>query len=365
MLNLASAPSRTEKYYHNHPAEAFEEGFIGKGKVRRHGEHYYHRSHFFLPAATSIIIRLLRRYFNVLDSEQDVPPDHRYRQTKWEFAETAIGIFDDIRRQITMGEHLEGGSDYFCPIPWVVVGPGNGRYGRNNFPNGLREIFDYYAPFMEQGGFNCVSIDRPECILKGRDKLQILCDIYRHSANFILTCAILFLFDLIIHGGPDCLDFQSAFTNDNRISIPEDTEAWVIARQAIFGLEDRDINVYTGQTGWLQNRKSQRIVRQQHHNNLSQLHYRNNVRLYSSHWEVIVEDVDTESGDALLSGETVREYRSLKPKPTTKPYYTTPQSGIPEEDEDIEEPKNPYQDLPKKEMTGMEYGDAIRKMYHL
>ncbi len=363
MLSPASAPSRTEKYYHKHPDEAFAEGFVGQGKMRRHGDHYYRRSHFFLPAKASGIIKFLKKYFSALDGEQNnVPNKYRYRQAKWEFAETAISIFDDIRRHISLGQQLVGGSDYFCGVPWVIVGPTMDRLCRHNFSGGVRDIFDHYAPFMQQGGFNCVSIDRPKHISEGTDKLRFLHNIYHTSTNFILTCAILFLFDLVIHGGPDCVDFRSAFTNDSRIGIGEDIAAWTIARQAVLGSDDKDIDVFTGQTGWLYNRKSG--VRQRYHN-LPQPHYRNNGHSFATYWEVTAKDVEIESGDILLSGEKVREYRSIKSRPAIRPYLITPQSDMPEEEEDIEEPMNPYQNWQGGEITGMEYGAAIAEMYHL
>ncbi len=363
MLNTVSDTSRTEKYYRDHPAEAFEQGFVGSGKVRRHGKHYYHRAYFFAPSATSMIIRLLTKYFSALDTQQNIPANYCYRNTKWEFAETAIGIFDDIRKRISVGEHLEVSSDYICPIPWAVIGPGKGRYGQNNFPNGLQDIFNHYTPFMEKGGFNCVSIDRPRRIWNGVDKLQTLINIYhQRSANFIFTCSILFLFDLVLHGGSDCKDFRSAFTNDNRIGVVEDMDSWANARESVFGIDDKNIDVYTGQTGWLRYRKSQRNARRQCHN-LSNSYSRNNMRLYESHWEVVVEDVNTDSGDVLLYGEKVREHRSIKSNEVIKPYYTTHQSGVPKED--IEEPKNPYQDWSNKEMNGEDYAEVIREMFRL
>jgi len=353
-----------EVNYYKQPALAFRTGYVARIGKRRHGHAYYWRYHFFLPRTTAPVLRLLKRYFYHLDTEQKIPPEHRRRQTKWECFETAIDVLHEVRKASMGGissTPLQMGSDYLCPLPWAVIGykAREARSSQHYFTS-VTDVFERYDSLMWAGGYNTVAVDRPLGHEKGIDKLRVLLNTYQQTANYVLATALFLLHDLVLNGGPDCSDFIQAFSNDRRGAIDED--AWTIARQAVIGCERKNIDVFTGQLGTLRSRKSGRTNRSY---KIPQRYSTNSwsAEVRRAYWEVTLVEKNYKKGDPLTSGEKIARHKERqKPSP---PIIMGPEPQPTSNDAEIDstlEPVNPIFEAMKNNIPSMSqdtevYGD--------
>ena len=356
------APRNPEVDYYKHPALAFRQGQVVKVGKKRHSHAYYWRYHFFLPRTTAPVLRLLKKYFYHLDSEQSVPVDHRIRQTKWECVETAINILAKVR-MASLGSSPSSfvmGSDHICPVAWAVIGSeaNNPRIGQNRFTS-VTDVFERYDSLMWAGGFNTVAIDRPLSHEKNVDKLRILLNTYQQTANYIVAAALFLLHDLVLNGGPDCFDFYEAFSNDKRSCSSADETAWLIARQAVVGTERKNLDVFTGLPGALLSRKSGRAIRSRKIPYQYSVKHRS-VEIRRTYWDVTLTEKKCKKGDPLTSGERVSRHKPKKkknpPLPAVRPKHT---SAYDREEDSTLEPINPIYEAMKNHIPSMSQDTEI------
>lgn len=359
LLPPKQSVDRTPEYYENHVAAAFRDGFYQRLKVKRHMTTKYDRYHYYLPAKLSPVIRFLKRYFATLDAEYGgLDEEHRYRQTPFEFSETAIRLLDKVRMRISVNQPIYVGTSYFGPpISWGLFGNNvEGRSARKQFLS-LKEVLDYYSGRIQGRGFNAIKIDRPHKMAQIDDKLLMLSQRHDRSANLMLACGLCLLYDLIIHCGPDCDEFHEVFTNDRRLTNkPQD--AWVIARQSVIspGCVDLGEILVRGRGGPL-------ITTQSYPGGIQADNYkkRNNnfcrwprhASRVPSYFEVEISDVFAESHADLVSGENVALYEDLLPRKPKIVNNKPPEK--PKEDDWQRRHGNPYGYFPNGSPSGDGY----------
>lgn len=222
-----SATRAIRQFYRN-PENAFKDGFHLRRKSKRVNDGLYWKYHYFLPASIMPVINFLKGYFEIIDSICDVPVVHRFRNSKMEYAMTAVDVLYEIRNRLAVNDEIVLGSEFINPCAWAVIGHNRrGRLARKEFRS-LKQIFKHYEQQVTGcRGYNCaVILHRQDETV---NRLALMAEKERKSVNLILAVALLLLHDIIKNCGPDCNELKRVFTNDRRASPPETITGWAQA----------------------------------------------------------------------------------------------------------------------------------------
>ena len=311
---------RKLEYYDKHPRLAFVESFSQKVRVKRHRSMKYDRYHYYLPSNLSPVLQFLKKYFRLLDDEfANVEQKDRYRHSEFEYPDLAIEMMILVRSKITKGVPIVAGSQAISPVPWAVFGPNvDNRLCRCHFKT-LQDVFVHYGDYISHRGFNVVNVARPHNLNPELDKWIVLADLYNHSINFVLACALLMLFDLVRYCGPDCYPFHPVFSNDKRRRLDIDLLPWDRARRAVVPFDKPDFGEL-----WLKQYGNHSITSVRPHGP-----YKHCVAGYGkSYFDVEIKEVVVKSHADLADGEKVELFETAKKKPPYKGFSYVPHADL-------------------------------------
>jgi len=294
----------TPLYYDKHPRLAFVDGFHYKTKIKRHRTRKYDHYHYYLPSNISPILQFLKTYFRELDSQfGEIDEKHRYRLSEFEYPNLAMEMMLLIRARISANAPIVAGSQAISPLNWAIFGPNPDKLMcRHHFPK-LWDVLKYYGNHISYRGFNITSVARPLHLDPGVDTWIVLADLFNHSVNFILACALLLLFDLVRYTGPDCPTFHPVFSNDRNARRETDLLHWDRARRIVIPDNKPDFGDL-----WVKQYGRHSITSQPCGN----VHTYRTISYGKSYFDVEIKDVAIQSHADLTEGEKIEPFEVAK-----------------------------------------------------
>ena len=228
--NMAQQPEpRPNIYYENHPRAAFAQDFVQQfDHVTELSNVKYSGYGVFIPTRIIPMVKRVRRYFEELDKYPE-EASRRRRKNPLEYIETAVNM---LYRAHNLCAHqaIPIGSQHLSPLAWAVIGPNiEGMFARNYFDN-IESLYAHYDNWM-----NGSCKKQLAYFTNGFERVTELSRFYTWSRNRVIAVALVFLHDLIQHGGPDCDHFYDLYTNDQRCcSVSGCLPDWQRARAKVF-----------------------------------------------------------------------------------------------------------------------------------
>jgi len=223
----------SEQFYRKCPEKAFLEGYVSSYGWKRIEDTHYLKYHYYMPARMSSVVRHLQKYFEsirrtTLEADPVQRPSTQIRRSKWDFADTAIKTFMQIRRRIRRNDPIIAGSQEISPCPWAIFGKlTDERLAKHVFED-MESILSYYTRFLLSKGFNTVKVYHSSKRDAGR--IRIISKTFSESTNVVLAVALLLLYDIIRNCGPDSCEFLDLWTNEKYHRYGDAFHIWRAAR---------------------------------------------------------------------------------------------------------------------------------------
>lgn len=228
----------SDLYYFNNPYEGYSKGhYFELGNTNDNGK-AFHATLFHLPIEVhAAAIHVFKFYQYLIESTYQVPQESRIRQSAMESMDIALFSLNRVEYHLGNYSPLILGSKLLNPIPFAIVGK---RDDENLYRNTFADLWDIIEQYNDR--FNDKSIFRPTLLYHtkaGKDCLLGIADPprtgNRYNPNKVVTAAVLFLYDLLRHVGPDCNIFYDLYTNDYRVTKEKiDLNTWRDASQFAF-----------------------------------------------------------------------------------------------------------------------------------
>src|SRR5581483_1023324 len=210
----------------------YEDYFINGGITQFSANHFQYS----IPTSITRNVIWLNKYFKSQD--EAVEEKCRGRKSNEEWLGLAVLILNRIHTYTSRGNCIVAGSKFICGISWAVFGDSM-RSSQHYFKD-ITDIADYYIDFL-CGPCHPHTIKFNKFPGLTRKIAKDFAKPPHCSANFWMAVSILLLHDIVIHCGPDTVEFFEVFTNDVR-ETPEkiNTKSWWVRRGKALGLPDME-----------------------------------------------------------------------------------------------------------------------------